>query len=203
LQLRQFASLEGSAMNSKRRPLLLLTLAVAFAGAVIGTAFAVVTDSSDPLTRDQVYHAGMSPKEVAAAASGRPGEIAPPCPDEATATGLKKAGIPFGPCDLLPEDGAPVRIPDPQTEPAAAEDGVVCPGIILGKGVDLTVEIPCAQGAEIVSATAVKARGGYCAKVKYIAGKGSPSRTETLCEGDVPAVGGKPVKGPDTSEHTD
>ena len=192
-------------MNRKRRRLLLLTFAVAAAGAIIGTAFAVVIDTSDPLTRDQVYHPGMTPKEIASAASGKPGEIAPPCPDEASANRLKKAGIPFGPCDLVPEEGAPVRLPDPKSEASATEDGTVCPGVVLGKGVDLTVQLPCAEGAEITDATPVKARGGgYCAKVTYVAKKGASSRTETLCEGDVPAVGGKPVRGPKAANnHSD
>lgn len=187
-------------MKKKRRRLLILTLAVACVGAAVGTAVAVVTNSSDPLTRDQVYHDGMSLPEIAAAATGHPGEIAPPCPDEATATRLKEAGLAFGPCDLVPEKGAPVRIPRPGDEPTPTADDVVCPGTILGKGVDLTVQLPCAPGAEIVAAEAVKVRGRYCAKVTYIARKGSPSRTETLCEGDVPSIGGSPVRGPSTAD---
>jgi hypothetical protein len=65
----------------KRRRLLILTLAVACIGAAVGTAFSVVTQTaSDPQTRDEVYHEGMSLQEFAAAATGQPGEIAPPCP---------------------------------------------------------------------------------------------------------------------------
>lgn len=185
-------------MNRKHRLLLMLTLAVACVGAAMGTAFAVATDTaSDPLTRDEVYHEGMSLEEIAAAASGQPGEIAPPCPDEATATRLKEAGVAFGPCDLLPEKGAPVRIADPQSEPTP-DDDVVCPGII-GK-VGLKVELPCGRGAEIVESAIVEVDGRYCAQVTYIAETGSPSRTETLCEGDVPSVGGEPVRGPSTTE---
>jgi hypothetical protein len=67
----------------KRRRLLILTLAVACIGAAVGTAFSVVTQTaSDPQTRDEVYHEGMSLQEFAAAATGQPGEIAPRCPDD-------------------------------------------------------------------------------------------------------------------------
>jgi hypothetical protein len=191
-------------MNIQYRRLLILTLVVACLSAAVGAAFAVVTNtSSEPLTRDQVYHQGMSLEEIAAAASGRPGEIAPPCPDVATANRLKESGVAFGPCDLVPEEGAPVRIADPQEE-RTPKDDVVCPGVILGKGVDLKVMLPCARGAEIVEATAVAVGGRQCAKVTYIAGSSSPSRTETLCEGDVPSVGGPPVRGPSATEkHTE
>jgi hypothetical protein len=182
-------------MDRKHRPLLLLTLAVACVGAAVGTAFAVVTqNASDPLTRDQVYDEGMSLEEIAAAASGQPGETAPPCPDVATVTRLKEAGLAFGPCDPLPEEGAPVLIPEPGTEPAPNDGDVVCPGIAMKVG--LHVEIPCARGAKIVEADVVEVDGRYCAKVTYIPERDSPSRTETLCEGDVPSVGGEPVRGP-------
>jgi hypothetical protein len=145
-------------------------------------------------TRDEVYHEGMSLEEIAAAATGHPGEIAPPCPDEATSTRLKEAGVAFGPCDLLPEKGAPVRIADPQTEPTQRDDDVVCPAIIFKLG--LNVELPCGRGAKIVKAAVVEVDGSYCAKITYIAETGSPAITETLCEGDVPSAGGEPVTGP-------
>jgi len=187
-------------MNAKPRRRLILTVAVACAGAAIVTAFAVATDTTpDPLTREELYREGMSLKEIAAAASGQPGGLAPPCPDVATATRLKEAGLAFGPCDLLPEEGAAVRIADPQNEPTPEDDGVVCPGVILGKGVDLTVTIPCGRGAEIIKAAAVEVRGRYCARVTYLAERDSPPRTETLCEGDVPSIGGAPVRGPATT----
>jgi hypothetical protein len=186
-------------MKRKHRPPLMLTLAVACVGAAVGTAFAFGADTaSDPLTWDEIYHEGMS---LEAAAGGRPGDIAPPCPDEETATGLKEAGVAFGPCDLLPEEGAPVRIADPRSEPTP-DDNVVCPGII-GK-VGLKVELPCGRSAEIVESAIVEVDGRYCAEVTYIAETGSRSRTETLCEGDVPSVGGEPVRGPSTTEkHAD
>jgi hypothetical protein len=142
-----------SAMNAKPHRRSILTVAVACAGAAIVTAFAVATDTvPDPLTRGELYHEAMSLKEIAAAASGQPAELAPPCPDVATATRLKEAGLAFGPCDLLPEEGAAARIADPRDEPTPEDGGVVCPGVILGKGVDLKVMVPCGRGAAIAAA---------------------------------------------------
>jgi hypothetical protein len=183
----------------------LLGLIVVIASAAVGTAFAVVTDDEpEPLTREQVYRPGMSLSEVAAAATGKPGEIAPPCPDEATAAQLKAAGIPFGPCDLVPEEGAPVRLAEPEDESAQrAEEEVVCPAAILGKGVDLKVQLPCGPGAELVDASAVTVGGRMCARVSYTTAAGAAPRTETLCEGDVPSAGGEAVTGPAAVERHD
>ncbi len=104
--------------------------------------------------------------------------------------------------DLLARDKAegdpPVRIAGPRSEPTPKADDVVCPGVILKVGP--AVELPCRRGAEIVKATSVEIDGAYCAKVTYIAETGSPPRTETLCEGEVPSVGGGPVTGPSTAE---
>jgi hypothetical protein len=72
--------------------------------------------------------------------------------------------------------------------PKPKDGKVVCPGIILKVGP--TVMLPCRRGAEIVEARSVEVDGRYCAKVTYIAETGSPPRTETLCEGGVPSVGG-------------
>jgi hypothetical protein len=107
---------------------------------------------------------------------------------------LKEAGLAFGPCDPVPEAGAPVLIPEPGDEPAPTDDDVVCPAI-SGK-VGVHVELPCAPGAKIVDADIFEVDGQYCVKLTYIPEKDSPSRTETLCEGDVPSVGGEPVRGP-------
>jgi hypothetical protein len=75
-----------------------------------------------------------------------------------------------------------MRVP-PASEPTPDGDSkVVCPAVILGKGVDLTVTIPCGRGADIVAAEAVEVDGSYCARVTYIAETGLPARTETLCE---------------------
>ena len=186
-------------MSKKHRPLLMLTLAVACVGAAVATAFAVVAQSaSDAQAPDEVYHEGISLEKIAAAATGQPGEITPPCPDVETVDRLKEAGLPFGPCDPVPEAGAPVLIPEPGDEPAPTDDDVVCPGI-SGK-VGVHVELPCAPGAKIVDADILEVDGQYCVKLTYIAQKDSSSRTETLCEGDVPSVGGEPVRGPSTME---
>ena len=72
--------------------------------------------------------------------------------------------------------------------PKPKDGKVVCPGIILKVGP--TVMLPCRRGAEIVKARSVEVDGRYCAKVTYIVETGSPPRTETLCEGDVPSVRG-------------
>ena len=88
----------------------------------------------------------------------------------------------------------PVPVADPPSTPKLDRDDIVCPGIILGKGVDLKVTIPCTRGAAIMEATAVAVDGRYCARVTYRAETESPSRTETLCEGDEPSVGGEPVR---------
>ena len=185
-------------MSKKHRPLLLLTLAVACVGAAVGTAFAVTQRVSDPQAPDEVDHEGISLQEIAAAATGRPGEIMPPCPDVETVDRLEEAGLPFGPCDPVPEAGAPALVPEPGDEPAPTDDEVVCPAI-SGK-VGVHVELPCAPGARIVDADIFEVDGRYCVELTYIAQKDSPSRTETLCEGDVPSVGGEPVRGPSTME---
>jgi hypothetical protein len=190
-------------VNRKRRRLLIVTVAVVCVAAAVGTAFAVVAqDASDPLTRDQVYHEGMGLEEIAAAATGQPGEIAPACPDVATVDRLKEAGLAFGPCDPVPEAGAPVLIPKPGDEPLPTDDDVVCPAI-SGK-VGVHVQLPCAPGAKIVDADIFEVGSQYCVKLTYIPEKDSPSRTETLCEGDEPSVGGEPVRGPPTAaQHSD
>jgi hypothetical protein len=126
-------------MNRKHRRLLILTLVAACAGAAIGTAFAVATDTASD----------------------------------------------------------PPRIADPQSEPRP-DDDVVCPGIIFKVG--LKVELPCGRGAKIVESAVIEDDGRYCARITYIADTGSPSRTETLCEGDVPSVGGEPVRDPTVAD---
>ena len=186
-------------MNKKRRPLLMLMLAVACVAAAVGTASGVVAQmDSDPRTRDEVYEEGMSLQEIAAAATGQPGQIAPPCPDVETVDRLKEAGLALGPCDPVPEAGAPVPVPEPGDKPVPTDDNVVCPGI-SGK-VGVHVELPCAPGARIVDADIFEVDGQYCVKLTYIPEKDSPARTERLCEGDVPSVGGDPVRGPSTME---
>jgi hypothetical protein len=79
---------------------------------------------------------------------------------------------------------APARIADRGPDRTRKPDDVVCPGIALKVGP--TVLLPCGRGAEILEATSLRIDGAYCAKVTYIAERGAPARTETLCEGDRP-----------------
>lgn len=187
-------------MRSRTRTALILATVVGCTGVAVGAAVAFSHDESSPrvLTRAESYVEGMTLGEVVKAASGEPGELAPPCPDGATVTKLKSAGLAFGPCDPSPEEGQPFRVPRADETEDAEGGGDACPGIILGKGVDLDIELPCAPGAEIVDATAVKIADAYCAELTYVARTGAAPRTETLCEGDVPAIGGK-VQGPSTA----
>lgn len=186
-------------MERKRWRLLVVTIAVACFGTVVGSAVALVGRApEDPLTRAEVYTKGMSLPQVAQAATGKPGEIAPPCPDVETAQRLKEAGIDFGPCDLVPEKGAAVRIAGPGDEPA--EDDIVCPELILGKDAPLTISTACGPGAEISDASLVTVEGEPCADVSYVTARGGRSYRETLCEGDTPSGGGRPVRGPSNAE---
>lgn len=187
-------------MKSRTRTALLSVVLVGCISGAAGAAFSIGgdddTESGHIPTRAEVYTEGMNLEEIAKAASGLPGEIAPACPDEMTVHALKDAGIKFGPCDPAPEEGQPVRLPAADDEEPGNDPKEVCPGTILGKGVDLTIQLPCAVGAEIVDANAVKNGDTYCAEVSYIEKAGAAERTETLCEGDVPAIGGPPVTGP-------
>jgi hypothetical protein len=86
--------------------------------------------------------------------------------------------------EALPANRAPVEV-----APKPKRGKVVCPAIILKVGPN--VMLPCARSAKILKARSVEIDGRYCARVTYIAEKGSAPRTETLCPGDVPSVGGK------------
>lgn len=186
-------------MEKRHRRMLVVTIAVACFGTAIGSALAVVGRApEDPLTRAEVYTKGMTLPQVAQAATGRPGEIAPPCPDVETAQRLKDAGIDFGPCDLVPEKGAAVRLAGPGDEPA--QDDVVCPELILGKDAPLTISTECGPGAEISNASLVTVDGEPCADVSYVTERGGRSHRETLCEGDTPSGGGQPVRGPSKAD---
>jgi hypothetical protein len=86
--------------------------------------------------------------------------------------------------ESLPASRAPVEV-----APKPKRGKVVCPAIILKVGPN--VMLPCARGARILEARLVAVDGRYCARVTYIVEKGSGPRTETLCAGDVPSVGGR------------
>jgi hypothetical protein len=131
-------------MSRTQRRLLMLTVAVACAGAAVATTLAGGADNS----RAHVARERISDDEG------------------------------------LPASRAPVEV-----APKPKRGKVVCPAIILKVGPN--VMLPCARGAKILEARSVEVGGRYCAKVTYIAEKGSAPLTETLCAGDVPSVGGK------------
>jgi hypothetical protein len=85
--------------------------------------------------------------------------------------------------EALPSNRVPVEV---AAKPKPGK--VVCPAIILKVGPN--VMLPCARGAKILDARSVEVDGRYWARVTYIAEKGPAPRTETLCPGDVPSVGG-------------
>ncbi len=154
---------------------------------MVGTAFAVITDTSDPFPRDGRSHEERTLGEVPAAASGRPGEIAPPCPDVATVTRLKQARIPSGPATSWRRTARPYGSRLPRRGEAGR--GRLYRADRQGGP---EVELPCGRGAKIMESAIVEVDGRYCARITYIAETGSPPRTETLCVGDVPSVGGEP-----------
>ena len=91
--------------------------------------------------------------------------------------------------EMLTANGEPTKGEPVEVAPMPKRGKVVCPAIILKVGP--SVMLPCARGAKILEARSVEVDGRYCAKVTYVAETGSPRRRETLCEGDVPSVGGK------------
>jgi hypothetical protein len=185
---------------ARKRAFAGLILATTIAGISVGTAMANGADSPEPLTREQVYTADMTLKEVQAAATGKAGELAPPCPDEKTALRLKAANLAFGPCDLVPEDGSPVILADPNSEPSDA-DAAVCPATTVGKDSELTASIPCARGAKITAVRAVTVDGAACATVTYVARTGASPRSETDCPGDGSAANSATVNVTSESDH--
>lgn len=171
----------------RTRTATVLVAAVIAAGGVLGTAMALGTDTAeDPLTRAQVYKPGMTLREIQLAATGEVGEVAPPCPPVAAVDRLKAAGLAFGPCDPLPEEGAPFIIPDPDSEPPGpAETGEeVCPSMTLGKAYDLEVTVACAVGAEIVDIEPVGTGSDACARVTFLPEEAREPVTDSVCAGE-------------------
>lgn len=127
-----------------------LLLALVCAAATTGTALAVgVVTGSDRPTRDGV---------------------ARPCLDGRTD---------LAPCDLLPDEGAPMQVARSRSDPRPTRERVVCPDILFKVG--LRVTIPCGHGAEIVKADFAEIDGRYCAEVTYIPETRSSPRTVRLC----------------------
>lgn len=196
-----------------RRTATVVAVAI-IAGGGAGVALAMTPSDDDepaaPRSAEQVYDASMTLQEVAKAATGLPGEVAPPCPSEELVTKLKEAELEFGPCDPFPEDGAPIVLAqDPAPEEAPGEQS--CPSVPGSKGYpDLTVTIPCAVGATIIDAVPVEgANGQMCMTLTYVASSTANRITERLCPGERPSVGGTAVGAPisgeahnhDTHEH--
>lgn len=169
-------------------------LAVVLAFGVMGAAVAIDNSGDrDPLTAEQVYDDSMTLEEVAAAASGKVGEIAPPCPSEELVTQLKAADIDFGPCDPFPEKGQGVVIADlPEVDEAATAEN--CPAVIGSKGYpNLQISLPCAAGAKILDYTPVVEKNQVCMNLTYIASSEESARTEYLCPGQKASIGGTSV----------
>ena len=184
--------------SSVRRLAGLLGAAVLAVG-IVGGAFALAEPSADrnPRTAAEVYDDSMTLSEVAEAASGDPGELAPPCPPAPVVVRLKEAGIPFGPCDPKPERGMGVVLPRDSDRAARveAEPRDTCPAVVGSKGYpDLKISLPCAPGARILDAVpAPPARGKPCLDLTYRAREGEPTVTERLCPGEKARVGGTAV----------
>ena len=168
----------------KKLLLVAAVVATALAGGVAGSALA--TDRSAPPdipSAKDVYRQGMTLHQIATAASGQPGDVAPPCPSEAVITKLKAADIQFGPCDPYPEAGEPFIVPAPETAPAEDPSEVVCPASTLGKETDARVFVPCAVGAELVSVAPTYERGAVCAQVGYRPDETSEITQALICQG--------------------
>lgn len=110
-------------VSFSRRKIVALAVTAVLAAGILGAAVALDNPGArDPLTADQVYDDSMTLEEVAAAATGKPGEIAPPCPQEDVVQQLKQTNLEFGPCDPFPEKGQGVlltEVLDPAEAPGA------------------------------------------------------------------------------------
>lgn len=123
----------------------------------------------------------------------------PACPSEAEVTRMKAEGIEIPPCDPLPEDGdtpSSSGAEQPSSGQPGSDGGQTCPALKTSKIAGLTVALPCAEGAAILTSDLVMVDGEWCARVTYVAKTGADQVTETLCQGDRPSVGGPPVSGP-------
>lgn len=185
-----------------KQPVWVAAIVVAAAGALVGgtTAFGTTTvkdRAPEPATAAEHYAQDMTLEEISAASQGEPGDVAPPCPDEAVVTELKANGLPIGPCDPVPESGRPVIVPE--TAEAAddeiAESGEACAGAFISStrpGGSHRIEGPCGAGAQITDVqTYVDKSGTDCATVTYVAAATKPEQTSTICSGD-PALEGQP-----------
>ncbi len=142
----------------KRNSAWVAALVLATAGAITGGANAFGADvtgpGTGPVTASEHYAKDMSFQEVSKASQGKPGEVAPPCPAASLVIKLKASGLPVGPCDPLPESGAPITLSDDSASDTAtaAKDScaVTYVGSTTAKGVK-QIEGTCRSGAVILS----------------------------------------------------
>jgi hypothetical protein len=171
-------------------------LVVATAGALAGTAAAFGGGDSPPLQASDYYTSAMSPQDVSDASRGKPGEVVPPCPDDGTVTALKAQGLPVGPCDPLPEAGAPLVLPPDDDQADEVDAGqATCAGMFVRSGdVGAVSEVkgPCGAGAQILEVQPYRDKAGTaCAKVTYVVAAGKAAETSSSCLGD-PADASRP-----------
>jgi hypothetical protein len=141
---------------ARRHVILLLAVATVLAGAV-GLAIAASDEGGEQVpeqvptgepspTADALAGPGASLEEIAAIATGEPGEVLPPCPEEATVDALKTANIDFGPCDPFPEPGEQTVLPEANAPAPDEGPNDVCLDISLADKSDLGgvyLSLPC------------------------------------------------------------
>lgn len=119
-------------------------------------------------------------KEIAADASGKPGEIVPPCPKPEIVQRIKEASIPLGPCDPVPEPGETLTVPESPLPPEV--HGVVCPDIQADRGVaDFDVKLPCGKGAKILDTDFIERDGRSCMRVTFRASENAATDERVVC----------------------
>lgn len=182
-----------------RRSVAVGVLVLLAAGAISGAAMGAIGSDPqpEPVTASQYYSDDMSLEEISAASQGKPGDVAPPCPQAPVVQDLKTAGLPVGPCDPVPEAGRPVILPDQAAEQAASaqenQDARICPAIFIRStdGASARVQAPCGTGAQIVDAESFKdSSGRTCAKVTYLPAVAAAAKKATACEGDPVSASG-------------
>lgn len=185
---------------SRKAWLRLSTLCVAIA--LLGLAVIVKADGPDvrPEAAVDTHTPEVLPSQppdlaaIAKAASGIAGEPLPPCPSVEEVDLLKAAGIEFGPCDPLPEDGQ-TAIYDPTPTPEKSQKRRASCVMLQGsKGSpELNTALDCAVGAEFISYEPVPQGELLCLSVTYVPRRAADQITETLCPGERPSTGGVPM----------
>lgn len=154
-------------------------------GALSGAAFALADGGDAPSapTREasDLYSEGMTLEQISELSQGKAGSVAPPCPNDEDVTKLKEAGLPVGPCDPFPEEGAPVLPPaDAPIEDRQGPDDPICV-TVTGIDADHQVRLPCDVGVELIGTSEAEIQGEQCVAVTYIPMRGVEEVTETLC----------------------